>query len=135
MQYSGNIITRLIEFINEDDSLSSLGKAIRAYDTRGLPVPINETYFSFSCKENSTTFSKDAENSLSTEDKLTIKMSCFSPLKKSAYSAHSLTEKVINAVCSRFVGNISGFTIGETEYDDDVKSYRITGLIYFNFSS
>lgn len=135
MQYSNNIITKLIEFINEDDTLSSLGKAIRAYDTQGLPVPINETYFSFSCRENSATFIKDVENELSVRSNITINMSCFSPLKKSAYSAHNLTEKIINAVCERFSDNISGFTIGETQYDDDVKSYKITARIDFDFLS
>lgn len=134
MQYSSNLITRLITFINQTDNLSSLGKAIRAYDTQGLPVPINETYFSFSCLENSTTFSKDAENGRVSENKITVKMSCFSPLKKSAYSAHNLTEKVISAICDEFTDNISGFTIGETQYDDDVKSYKITGRINFSFS-
>ena len=133
MQYSNNLITRLIEFINEDDSLSSLGIAIRAYDTVGLPVPINETYFSFSCQENSTTFSKNAENSPIIKSNITIKMSCYSPLKKSAFSAHNLTEKIIDAVSGEFRDSISGFNIGETEYDDDVKSYKITARIYFQF--
>lgn len=134
MQYSNNLITRLMEFINEDDNLSSLGIAIRAYDTVGLPVPINETYFSFSCQENSTSFSKDAENSTVRKNNLTIKMSCYSPLKKSAFSAHNLTEKIIDAVSDKFADDITGFTIGHTEYDDDVKSYKITARIYFQFS-
>jgi hypothetical protein len=135
MQYSNNIITKLIEFINEDDFLSTLGIAIRAFDTRGLPVPINETYFSLSCKKNSSVFSKSEENEPIVKDSLTINLSCFSPLKKSAYSAHNLTEKVISAICSEFGENISGFSIGETQYDDDVKSYKIVGNIYFDFSS
>ena len=134
MQYSNNLITRLIEFINEDDNLSSLGIAIRAYDTVGLPVPINETYFSFSCQENSTSFSKNEENVTVSKNTLTIKMSCYSPLKKSAFSAHNLTEKIIDAVSGKFADSISGFSIGETEYDDDVKSYKITARIYFQFS-
>ena len=134
MQYSNNLITRLINFINEDDALSGLGIAIRAYDTVGLPVPINETYFSFSCQENSTIFSKDAENSLVRKDSLTINMSCYSPLKKSAFSAHNLTEKIVDAVSEKFRDNISSFTIGATQYDDDVKSYKITSRIYFQFS-
>ena len=134
MQYSNNLITRLINFINEDDILSGLGIAIRAYDTVGLPVPINETYFSFSCQENSTVFSKDAENSPVRKDSLTINMSCYSPLKKSAFSAHNLTEKIIDAVSEKFRDNISSFTIGATQYDDDVKSYKITSRIYFQFS-
>ena len=134
MQYSNNLITRLINFINEDDALSGLGIAIRAYDTVGLPVPINETYFSFSCQENSTVFSKDAENSPERKDSLTINMSCYSPLKKSAFSAHNLTEKIVDAVSEKFRNNISSFTIGATQYDDDVKSYKITSRIYFQFS-
>lgn len=134
MQYSNNLITRLINFINEDDILSGLGIAIRAYDTVGLPVPINETYFSFSCQENSTVFSKDAENSSIQKDSLTINMSCYSPLKKSAFSAHNLTEKIVDAVSEKFRDNISSFSIGATQYDDDVKSYKITSRIYFQFS-
>ncbi len=135
MQYSNNIITALMSYINEDDFLSTLGVAIKAYDTRGLPVPINETYFSLSCKENSTIFSKDAENNPVVKNSVTIKLSCFSPLKKSAYSAHNLTEKTVDAICNKFSENITGFSIGETQYDDDVKSYKITALIYFNFSA
>ena len=134
MQYSNNLITRLIEFINEDDNLSSLGIAIRAYDTVGLPVPINETYFSFSCQENSTSYSKNEENVTVSKNTLTIKMSCYSPLKKSAFSAHNLTEKIIDAVSGKFADSISGFSIGETEYDDDVKSYKIIASIYFQFT-
>ena len=133
MQYSNNLITKLIEFINQDDALSALGIAIRAYDTTGLPVPINETYFSFSCQENSASFSKDVENNLSVKEAVTIKLSCFSPLKKSAYSAHNIIEKIINAICNEFDNDISGFSIGETQYDDDVKSYKIIGRIYFNY--
>lgn len=133
MQYSNNLITRLIEYINEDDALSEHGIAIRAYDTKGLPVPISKTYFSFSCKENSTVFSYDEENQPLESTSITIKMSCFSPLKDSAHMAHAMTEKVISALCMKFRESISAFTIGETDYDDDVKSYKITSLIYFSY--
>ena len=134
MQYSNELIDKLIDFINRNDSLSILGKAIKAYDTTGLPVPINETYFSFSCQENSTTFHKDEENNAFFNNTLTITMSCFSPIKKSAYWAHNLTEKIADALAGEFADNVTGFTIGKTEYDDDVKSYKITARIYFQFT-
>lgn len=134
MQYSNELIDKLIDFINRNDSLSILGKAIKAYDTTGLPVPINETYFSFSCQENSTTFQKDEENNPISKNTLTINMSCFSPIKKSAYCAHNLTEKIADAIATEFVDSITGFTIGKTEYDDDVKSYKITARVYFQFT-
>lgn len=134
MQYSNDLIDKLIDFVNRNDSLSILGKAIKAYDTTGLPVPINETYFSFSCEENATVFTFDDEGNSIIKNTLTIKMSCFSPLKKSAYWAHNLTEKITEALCESFIENITGFTIGKTEYDDDVKSYKITARIYFNFT-
>lgn len=133
MQYSNELIDSLIDFINRNDSLSVLGKAIKAYDTTGLPVPINETYFSFSCQENSTTFQKDAENNTLIKNNLIINMSCFSPIKKSAYWAHNLTEKIADAIMTQFSEIITGVTIGKTEYDDDVKSYKITARVYFQF--
>lgn len=135
MQYSNNLITRLIGYINEDDNLSSLGIAIRAFDTRGLPVPINETYFSFSCKENSVTFGSDDTGSPAEKNSITIRMSCFSPLKKSAFSAHNLTEKIVDAISDKFAQNITGFSIGETQYDDDVKSYKITAELHFLYKA
>lgn len=134
MQYSNDLIDKLIDFINRNDSLSILGKAIKAYDTTGLPVPINETYFSFSCEENATVFTVDDEGNSASKNTLTVKMSCFSPLKKSAYWAHNLTEKITEGICGNFRENITGFTIGKTEYDDDVKSYKITARIYFQFT-
>ena len=134
MQYSNNLITELIDFVNKDDYLSSMGIAIRAYDTVGLPVPINETYFSFSCRENSTAFSKDAENSTTVKNNLTIQMSCYSPIKKSAFSAHNLTERIVDGIAGEFSENITSFSIGETRYDDDVKSYKIVASIYFQFT-
>lgn len=134
MTFSTDLITQLIDYINKDDFLSKLGKAIRAYDTQGLPVPIRETYFSFSCKENTVTFTKDAEGA-SEENKIVIKMNCFSPLKKSAYSAHSLTERVTAGLSEAFRSSVTNFTIGDTMYDDDVKSYKITALISFCFTA
>ena len=135
MTFSTDLITQLIDFINKDDFLSKLGKAIRAYDTEGLPVPIRETYFSFSCKENTVTMTENEDGSLSEENNITIKMNCFSPLKKSAYGVHNMTEKVTAGLSEAFRSSVTKFTIGDTEYDDDVKSYKITALISFCFIS
>lgn len=135
MTFSTDLITQLIDYINKDEILSKLGKAIRAYDTEGLPVPIRETYFSFSCKENTVNFFEDSDGLSREENKIVIRLNCFSPLKKSAYSAHSLTEKVTAGLGEFFGEMITGFTIGDTEYDDDVKSYKITSLITFLFIS
>ena len=135
MTFSTALITQLIEYINKDEILSRLGKAIRAYDTEGLPVPIRETYFSFSCKENTVSLSRDEQGTLTQENKIVIRLNCFSPLKKSAYSAHSLTEQVTAGLSEAYKDAVTSFTIGDTMYDDDVKSYKITALISFSFGS
>lgn len=135
MTFSTALITQLIEYINKDEILSRLGKAIRAYDTEGLPVPIRETYFSFSCKENTVSLSRDEQGTLTQENKIVIRLNCFSPLKKSAYSAHSLTEQVTAGLSEAYKDAVTSFTIGDTMYDDDVKSYKITALISFRFGS
>ncbi len=130
MIFSTNLITSLIEYINQDDKLSLLGKAIRAYDTEGLPVPIRETYLSFSCKENSVIFSDTGET-----NEITVKLNCFSPLSKAAYGAHSIAEKVTAGLCKGFGTSITAFSVGDTEYDDDIKSYKITAIIKFKYVS
>ena len=135
MQYSNNLISRLMGFINEDDNLSSLGIAIRAFDTRGLPVPINETYFSFSCQKNSVDLERENDGTVTRTNTLTVRMSCFSPLKNSAFSAHNLTEKIVDAISQGFSDDITGFSIGETKYDDDVKSYKITADLHFQYNN
>lgn len=135
MTFSTDLITQLIEYINKDEILSKLGKAIRAYDTEGLPVPIRETYFSFSCKENSVSLVSSEDGERAQENKIIIRMNCFSPLKKSAYSAHSLAEKVTAGLSESFSETVTAFSVGDTQYDDDVKSYKITALITFCFSA
>ena len=78
---------------------------------------------------------KNEDGTVTRKNNITIKMSCFSPIKKSAFSAHNFTEKIIDAISHRFADNISGFSIDETQYDDDVKSYKITGLIHFQYNA
>lgn len=135
MIFSTSLITELIEFINKDDRLSLLGKAIRAYDTEGLPVPIRETYFSFSCKENSVKIIENQDGTKHEENSITIKLNCFSPLSKSAYGAHSITEKVTKGLCEKFHDSVTAFSVGDTQYDDDVKSYKISALINFTYKA
>ena len=74
MTFSTDLITQLIEYINKDEILSKRGKAIRAYDTEGLPVPIRETYFSFSCKENSVSLVSSEDGERAQENKIIIRL-------------------------------------------------------------
>lgn len=134
MVFSTNLITQLIEFINKDDQLSLLGKAIRAYDTEGLPVPIRETYFSFSCEKNSLVIIENEDGSKGEENKIAIRLNCFSPLKGSAYGAHSIAEKVTHGLCEEFRDAITSFSVGDTQYDNDVKSYKISAVINFIYT-
>ncbi len=135
MVFSTKLITELIEFINKDDRLSALGKAIRAYDTEGLPVPIRETYFSFSCEENSVSIVKKQDGTKGEENKISIRLNCFSPLSKAAYGAHSIAEQVTKGLCDRFNNAVTSFSVGDTQYDDDVKSYKISAIINFMYSA
>lgn len=135
MVFSTNLITDIIEFINKDDKLSLLGKAIRAYDTEGLPVPIRETYFSFSCEKNTLTIIENEDGSKGEENKIAIRLNCFSPLSKSAYGAHSIAERVTNGLCESFKDAITSFSVGDTQYDNDVKSYKISAIINFIYTA
>lgn len=135
MQYSTSLITQLIAFIEEHEVLAATGKAIRAYDAADLPVPINETYYSFSCAENAVTYTTDDAGNTTEHNKITIRINCFSPLKKSAHTAHNMTEALLARLGENFRDHAVGFEIGDTQFDDDVKAYKVTGLLYFAYES
>lgn len=129
MNFSSQLITDLISLINSHDVLSEYGKAIRAYDTPGLPVPINETYFSFSCRENAVSLASSQQPG----NTLTVRMNCYFPLSKAVHLAHDITEKTAWALAEASGEAMKSFCVGDTEYDDDIKSYKISVLMIFSY--
>ncbi|MEE1137938.1 MAG: hypothetical protein U0M02_05615, partial [Acutalibacteraceae bacterium] len=89
---SSTIITEIISSLNSDADFRTKGVAVRAFEISTLPVPLKTAYFSLSAAKNTATFSKDSTGRLLQKQDLTIKMTCFTPLTRPAYTTNDLAE-------------------------------------------
>ncbi len=130
MQSAKNLIDSFIIKISESEILNDSCSAIRAYESKNLPVPIRKTYFSFSPAENRLYYSYDSEGNKKEINSIKISVSCFIPLELSPAVIYTMTETVMSMLM-KSNDNIEGFTIGKTEYDSDVDAFRIRSEIHY----
>lgn len=130
MQSAATLIDSFIIKITESEILSDSCCAIRAYESKNLPVPIRKTYFSFSTAENRLYYSFDADGNKKEINSIRISVNCFIPLNLSPAVIYSLTETVMNMLM-KSNKYIIGFTVGKTEYDSDVDAFKINSEIHF----
>jgi len=124
----------MIENINEELKPDSCS-AIRGFDTKGLPIPLKKTYLSFVPEKNTVSYFEDENKEFCQKNEVTIRMTCFSPLVSIASETHILLEAVLTFLNEKYLTEISGYTIGETEYDDEVKAFRIVCRIFYKRES
>lgn len=130
MLFTSQIIDGMIDAIN--DELKPEGcTAIRGFDTRDLPIPLKKTYLSFVPEKNTVSYFEDENKEFCQKNEATIRMTCFSPLLALASETHILIEEVLTFLNEEYITEISGYTIGETEYDDEVKAFRIICRIFY----
>ena len=130
MQSATALIDLFIEKITESELFGDSCCAIRAYESKNLPVPIRKTYFSFSAAENSVYYSFASDGTKKEINSIRISVNCFIPLELSPAGVYSLAESVMDTLM-RDNRDIMGFTVGKTEYDSDVDAFRINSEIHF----
>ena len=134
MLFTSQLIEGMIDAINDELRPSSCS-AIRGFDTKGLPIPLKKTYLSFVPEKNTVTYFEDENEEFCQNNEVTIRMTCFSPLIALASETHILIEEVLAFLNEKYITEISGYTIGETEYDDEVKAFRIECRIFYSRES
>ena len=127
MKKSSEIIKKIKDAINEDVDISEKCEAVRAYERTNLPVPLKKTYFSLLCEENSVIKGNPDIN------KIVIRMPCFTPLTLPAYSANETAESIGGYMDELFGDDFPSYTIGETDYDDDVRAYKVICRLNFQY--
>lgn len=127
MKSSAEIINKIKDAINEDVDMSAQCEAVRAYEKTTLPVPLKKTYFSLSCEDN--TFTKGNPD----VNKISIRMTCFTPLTKPAYTANKTAEEFFEYIEELFSDDLVSYSIGETDYDDDVRAYKVICRLQFQY--
>lgn len=127
MKKTSEIINKIKDAINEDVDISEKCEAVRAYERTNLPVPLKKTYFSLLCEENSVIKGNPDIN------KIVIRMTCFTPLTLPAYSANETAESIAGYMDELFGDDFTSYTIGETDYDDDVRAYKVICRLNFQY--
>lgn len=130
MLFTSQIIEGMILAINSELKPTACS-AIRGFDTKGLPIPLKKTYLSFVPEKNTVTYFEDENEEFCQRNEVIIRMTCFSPLTAIASETHILLEEVLAFLNEKYITEISGYTIGETEYDDEVKAFRVECRIFY----
>jgi len=120
----------MIEAINTELKPDNC-EAIRGFDTKDLPIPLKNICLSFVPEKNTVTYFSDEFEEFCQKNEATIRMTCYSPLISLASDTHILLEEVLSFLNEKYITEISGYTIGETEYDDEVKAFRIICRIFY----
>ncbi len=134
MLFTSEIIEEMINDINTELKPSGCS-AIRGYDTKDLPIPLKKTYLSFVPEKNTVSYFEDENKEFCQKNEVTIRMTCYSPLISVASETHILIEEVLTFLNEKYLTEISGYTIGETEYDNEVKAFRIVCKIFYERES
>ncbi len=132
MKHSSEIISQLIDYVNELD-VGDLFTAVKAYETRNLPVPIKTTYLVFATKENTVTVFSDDNEEYCQRNKVVIRLNCYTPMKTTPQNVYSFVEMILDYINDEFSGAMTGFSIDETEYDSSTNAYKLTALLNFNY--
>lgn len=134
MLFTSEIIEDMIDSINTDLKPSGCS-AIRGYDTKGLPIPLKKLYLSFVPEKNTVSYFENENKEFCQKNEVTIRMTCYSPLTAIASQTHILLEEVLTFLNEKYITEISGYTIGETEYDTEVKAFSIVCKIFYERES
>lgn len=130
MLFTSQIIDEMISAINTQLKPADCS-AIRGFDTKGLPIPLKKTYLSFLPEKNTISYFENENEEFCQKNEATIRMTCYSPLSLLASATHIQLEQVLTFLNEKYITEISGYTIGETEYDNEVKAFRIVCRIFY----
>ena len=135
MVYTNEIIDRIITCINEDFDIPGICTAIRGYEADSLPIPITKTYFSIVPEENKVTYFENDNLEYCQKFSITIRLNCFAPMRRKSTATQALAEAVLDLVNDTFPDEIRGYTIGDMDYDDKIKAYRVTCRLYLEYET
>lgn len=134
MVYTTQLIIELIDKINNSEDLDVDCTAIKGYDDISISRPISQTYLSFTCSEEKVTYSQDEDSEYCQSISIDININTFVPLTYSVLTARNIVEVVLKYLSDSYSDQITGYTIEEIDYDDDINAYKFTSHLYFEYN-
>lgn len=134
MIYTTQLIMELINTVNEAEDIDNFCIAIKGFDDDTIVRPISQAYLSFTCNEEKVTYLADDDSEYCQTISLDINVNAFIPLSFSVLTARSSIEVVMNYLTDCYADQLTSYTIGETDFDDEINAYCINSHLYFDFN-
>lgn len=126
------LIGQLMNKVSTEMSGDESFVAVRAFEMKALPIPLDSIYLSFSPEKITVSYpEEDGEYKKRTDIEICI--NCFAPLSKKAHNAERLAENVMKFINGKYAENVAGYTIDGAVYEGNVRAYKIKSLIKFSF--
>lgn len=135
MTYTYALIEDIVKRINDEELFTIVCLAIRGYGNNNLPIPLSKTYLSVVPEENKMTYFLDEEGKNCAGNNITIRINFFAPLNRKPQVTHALAESVYEFLGSIYMENIKGYEIGDTEYDQEVKAYKLSTRMFLYYEA
>lgn len=134
MRTTDSLIETFMNQVEEELLFDITCDVIKAYEATNLPVPIRKIYLSFAGEENKVTFFTDENGTEMEKNDITVRINSFTPIGISPSASQKLLE-IVSLFLATNNEDITGFTVGEIQYDSDVDAYRITAKINYSSAS
>ena len=133
MKRSYDIIDELLELLTDNPITSESFTVIKGFEPNSLPIPIPEVYLSLVPDSVSVTYYDNENEEYCERTKIVIRLNCFVPLQASGSVANEISEGVLDYINDRYPESVTEYSVGEIDYDSNIRAYKQTSLVTFTF--
>ncbi len=108
-------------------------RVLKAFEVRALPIPLSENCLSITPNSCKTTFFENENSEYCESNEIEIRLNCFTPTTKPANISHVIAEQVADHISDTYPNSVTGYSIGDAEYDSKIRGYKLTCIINFKF--
>ena len=133
MKRSYDIIDELLTLLTDNPITSNSFTPIKGFEPDSLPIPVPEIYLSLTPDSVNVSYYDNENGEYCERTKIVIRFNCFVPLQAPGSLANEISEAVLDYVNDRYPESITGYSVGEIDYDSSIRAYKQTSLVTFTF--
>ncbi len=134
MKNTDVLITEIIDHLNLLGT-QGLFTAVKAYETKNLPIPLKNNYIVLSTKENTVTLFEDDNYEYCQRNKVVIRLNCYTPVNTTLQNVYTFVETILDYINDEFSNNMTAFSIEEAIYDSSTCAYKVMALMQFEYET
>jgi len=119
------LIEEIISLANNELLIAIFSKAFRGFNREELDIPINNLYLSFMPEETKISYFEDDTATTCRKTEFTLKMTVYAPATRRGEQVQAIAEVVADFLSDKYMGEMTGYTIGDLSYDDGVNALTL----------